>query len=143
MPASAAEERVDFAAYGVGRGFGEGPAYPIFGGESTSDAILRFAYPPPASTVFAGSIWSGQKVLWFVLPEAQGPILVRGRQLDGPHEVRFELGTLPPREMYFGPRVRRDRPSFTRLRAPGCYAYQVDGDGFTDLIVFRAVVGLA
>lgn len=31
-----------------------------------------------------------------------------------------------------------NRPSFTRVRAPGCYAYQVDGTGFTEIIVFQA-----
>ena len=34
----------------------------------------------------------------------------------------------------------RQFPSFTRLKAPGCYAYQVDGDGFQTVIVFRAEV---
>ena len=141
-PLSAPEQRVDFAAYGVGRGFGEGPAYPIFGGpDPPGEAVLRFRYPPPPASEFAGSAWGGQKVLWFILPEAAGPILVRGRQLDGSHEVRFELGTVPPRELYFGPRVRRDRPSYTRLQAPGCYAYQIDGLTFSRLIVFEARLG--
>lgn len=30
------------------------------------------------------------------------------------------------------------RPSFTRVREPGCYAYQVDGLGFSYVIVFEA-----
>ena len=46
--------------------------------------------------------------------------------------------------MRFGPHVNgtswRSFPSYTRLKAPGCYAYQVDGDGFRTIIVFRAVV---
>jgi hypothetical protein len=29
------------------------------------------------------------------------------------------------------------RPALTRLRAPGCYAYQIDGSTFSRLIVFR------
>jgi hypothetical protein len=31
----------------------------------------------------------------------------------------------------------RDRPSYTRVQAPGCYAWQFDGLGFT--IVFRVI----
>jgi hypothetical protein len=46
--------------------------------------------------------------------------LVRGYQLDGPNEVRF------------------DTPSLTRLRAPGCYAYQVDGRTFSYVVIFEA-----
>jgi hypothetical protein len=34
----------------------------------------------------------------------------------------------------------RNFHSYTRLRAPGCYAYQVDGAGFSDSIVFKAAV---
>jgi hypothetical protein len=32
----------------------------------------------------------------------------------------------------------RERASFTRVRAPGCYAYQIDGLGFSRRIVFRS-----
>jgi len=31
-------------------------------------------------------------------------------------------------------------PSYTRLRAAGCYGYQIDGTAFSRVIVFRAVV---
>ena len=30
-------------------------------------------------------------------------------------------------------------PSYTRVRGPGCYAYQIDGTTFSRVIVFRAV----
>ena len=29
--------------------------------------------------------------------------------------------------------------TYTRVRGGGCYAYQVDGTGFSEVIVFRAV----
>jgi hypothetical protein len=35
-------------------------------------------------------------------------------------------------------RALRYRPSYTRLRAPGCYAYQIDGTTFSRVIVFAA-----
>jgi hypothetical protein len=33
----------------------------------------------------------------------------------------------------------REWPSYTRVLVEGCYAYQVDGIGFSHAIVFRAV----
>jgi hypothetical protein len=73
-------------------------------------------------------------------PIYTGPVLVRGLQLDGPNELRFDRGLLPPRAMKIlsGSQQRRSRPSYTRVQAPGCYAYQVDGVGFRDVIVFEA-----
>jgi hypothetical protein len=32
----------------------------------------------------------------------------------------------------------RNFPSYTRLESPGCYAYEVKGDGFSYVIVFLA-----
>jgi hypothetical protein len=29
--------------------------------------------------------------------------------------------------------------SYTRVQEPGCYAYQIDGDGFSTIIAFEAV----
>lgn len=88
-------------------------------------------------------------MLWFVHPRYRGPILIRGRQLDGPHFVRFDRGSKPSAELRISPgesvawsrqvEGSRGRPSYTRLRAPGCYAYQIDGTTFSRVIVFRAV----
>jgi len=33
----------------------------------------------------------------------------------------------------------RGRPSYVRVRAPGCYAAQIDGTSFSRVIVFTAV----
>jgi hypothetical protein len=94
-----------------------------------------------------GSKWGGQKVLWIARPTYRGPVLIRGRQLDGPHELRFERGLSPVREMRLasiggstGDTGWQNLPSFTRLRAAGCYAWQVDGTSFSRVIVFRAVL---
>jgi len=62
-----------------------------------------------------------------------------GSSLDGPNELRFDNGMLPPRAMkILRAPPPRGRPSYTRVRAPGCYAYQVDGLGFSYVIVFEA-----
>jgi hypothetical protein len=131
-PVSTPDAAVDFSAYGVGTGLGAGPAYPIFG----SGATLRLA---PAVN-FESKLWGGQKVLWFVLPSYKGPVLIRGGRLDAKGDVRFEVGNVPPKELflpaYDGP---RDRASYTRLKTPGCYAYQIDGTSFSTIVVFRAV----
>ena len=67
--------------------------------------------------------------------ELCGPVLIRGRQLDGSHDMRFERGQIPVRER----RIQKARASgyprayssVTRIASPGCYAFQVDGLGFS------------
>ena len=120
-----------------GFGLGDGPAYPTLG----PDGVFNFG----GGREDGG--WFYEKMLWFVSPDDAGPILIRGGQLDGPNAVRFDEGADPPAEL------RLDRPAgfsvdapgwrtwvaYTRVRAAGCYAYQVDGEDFSDVIVFQAV----
>jgi hypothetical protein len=119
---------------------GAGPVYPIGGLPA-----LRFIYPVQPSQVYFPSEWSGNKVLW-VARRYRSPVLIRGRQLDGPNELRFGLAHNPTREMRWtsvggsSPGGWQNRPSTTRLRAPGCYAWQVDGTTFSRVIVFRALL---
>jgi hypothetical protein len=122
-----------------GAGIGAGPAYAALGVAAGAQGVLLIG--PPSN--FESTKWGGNKVLWYVSPQHQGPILVRGHQLDGPNEVRFEFGDVPPVELAFmagasDPSDWTNVPSYTRLRAPGCYAYQVDGTTFTEVIVFLA-----
>jgi hypothetical protein len=100
--------------------------------------------PRPALTSFINSAWSGARVTWLASSAYTGPILIRGREIGGPHAVGFGLGNVPYDQLQVndsaGPRAggTRQWPAFTRLRGPGCYAYQVDGTSFSDVIVFRA-----
>jgi hypothetical protein len=69
----------------------------------------------------------------------RGPVLIRGRQVGGPGAVGFGEGHVPYDELQLqtgsgGPPWQ----SFTRVRSPGCYFYQVDGTSFSETIVFRA-----
>ena len=80
-------------------------------------------------------------------PSYRGPVLIRGRQLDGTHHVRFGLAFVPPTELRIGSWGNATtapgwgfRASTTRLRAPGCYGYQIDGRTFSRVIVFQAVL---
>jgi hypothetical protein len=85
-------------------------------------------------------------VLWFVRPEFKGPVLIRGRRLDGPQWMRFDDGATPPAEIRIEPgetvtwegqvRGSRGRPSFVRVRAVGCYGVQIDGTTFSRVVVF-------
>ena len=93
-PVSAVDAKFNFDKYGVARGIGRGPAYPI--GFSQPGSVLQYLDPPPVNSEFAGSNWNGQKVLWFVAPSYRGPVLIRGRRLDAPDVLRFERGKVPP-----------------------------------------------
>jgi len=137
-PATAGRDVSNFRA-----ALGGGPIYPI---GLTYDGVLQYGH----NGVFEGAEWGGTKVLWISSADYRGPALIRGRQLDGPNEVRFMEGAAPPAELQFpvggsgsSPDLEpgwSQLPSYTRIRAPGCYAYQVDGLGFTEVIIFEAVL---
>lgn len=122
--------------------WGDGPAWPVFGGVFTTDIPFEFASAGPEYAE-----WGVRKAMWAIDKRYVGPTLVRGRQLDGPNELRFENGSPgfteegrlhPATELRFtgGGYVW---PAVTRARELGCYAYQVDGIGFSRRIVFVAV----
>ncbi len=120
-----------------GTALGVGPIYPVGLG---TDALLAY------STLGFSGPWWGQKVLWVGDPAYHGLALVRGRQLDGPNEVRFNDGADPAAELRLDSSAPDNTtggwnnwPSYTRVRAPGCYGYQVDGEGFSLVIPFTAV----
>jgi hypothetical protein len=117
--------------------FGPGPAYPTLGG-SSGRASIRLTWSP-TDPPYLG--WAGTKVLWGV-PRYAGAVLIRGRQLDGPNEVGFDLGPqwthrVHPEIRLVGPEYDL-HPAATFVRAPGCYAYQVDTFRSSYLIVFQA-----
>jgi hypothetical protein len=135
------------AARRVSRSFG--PAVgtgPVFAVGLGSKTIFPFEYPSNKQSIFYGSGWGGDKVLWIGSPSYTGPVLIRGEQLNGSHAVGFSLGDGPAAytNLQFPPgKPRSDHgwrnwPTETRLQASGCYAYQVDGTTFSEVIVFIA-----
>ena len=142
-PVSSVDVSVDWDAANIfgGSGIGHGPVYPGLGSDSTLNA--------PRDTQFGGP-WNGQKVLWYVLPSYRGPVLIRGRRLDGPEWMRFDGGKLPSDELRIArgetviwtgqPEGSRGRPSRVRVRAAGCYGAQIDGTTFTRTVVFRVTL---
>jgi hypothetical protein len=91
--------------------------------------------------------WYEAKVPWASRTGYLGWTLIRGARLDGPGHVRVEL-QLADSSMVGGDAVAVEVqadwqfwPGSTEVTSAGCYAYQVDGGGFTEVIVFRAEVG--
>jgi len=115
----------------VGTAWGPGPIYPA--GLGNDAPVLRYSYPPAPETGWGD--WGGNKINWLRDLAYPGPVLIRGLRLDGPDELRFNDGRLPSLSMR---QKGRSNPSYTRVRIPGCYAYQVDGTTFSDTIAFEA-----
>jgi hypothetical protein len=142
-----------FVNRNIGVAVGQPPIYAQYNVGSPAEGVLR--YSTAAAFGAAPSVWGGQSVLWVIRPEALGPVLVRGRQIDGPNELRFNGGI--EQQGYVGswsaaallPELRLLGSydavswsywgSFMRLSAPGCYAYQVDGLTFSYVFIFQAV----
>lgn len=95
----------------------------------------------------SGSQWLEAEVTWTAVGGYTGPVLIRGGML-GSGGLGFGTGAVPYDELQLldagqgAPRVTGDGRAwitYTRIRSGGCYAYQVDGAGFSEVVVFRAV----
>jgi hypothetical protein len=94
--------------------------------------------------------WFALQTLWFATPGYRGPFIVRAKRpgTRGPIEVRPRQTGLQPRS---GPLVvggkttpntqdgYRTAPGSTWVSSPGCYAWQVDGRNFSEMIVVDAL----
>ncbi|GAA0925039.1 hypothetical protein [Nonomuraea longicatena] len=115
---------------------GGGPAGPI------TSARVEY-YAPSEGNLLKTLDWGAQKVAWAVDPTVTEPVLVRGRRIDAPGRLGFDDPVV--RELLLDPVTDaspggwRQYPSLTRVRAPGCYAYQVDLSLGSHTIVVRAV----
>ena len=67
-----------------------GPIYPVGLGVNAVLTYSNDGFPAP---------WGGQKVLWVGDPAYHGLALVRGHQLDGSNELRFNDGADPAAEL--------------------------------------------
>ena len=136
-PLSRRAPEITARRYGTDGAMGPGPVYPIL----PSRSILALVRPDTW-----GRRWAGEKVFWLVRPDYSGPVLIRGRRLDGWQWMRFDDGKRPPAEIRIRPgetvkwtrqaRGSRGRPSYVRVRAPGCYGVQIDGTSFSAVVVF-------
>ncbi len=98
-------------------------------------------------TAFIGSPWKAARVEWVASGSYRGPVLIRGARTDGSGAIGFGEGHVPADELQLlqsGQQVPKPAGggrawlSFTRVRVPGCYAYQIDGTSFSRVITFRA-----
>jgi hypothetical protein len=130
---------------------GDGPVYAGFRG------IPRlFQAFPAAKSGLAPSTWRTGDTVWISAPRYRGAVLVRGRRIDGKGTIGFGRSARPPLELRLPagrwnappdilrrwPRAARNGWRFaldqTRFRADGCYAFQIDGKSFSEVIVFGA-----
>ena len=108
---------------------------------------------------YAHEGWHWNKVVWTRDPQYTGPIVIRGRQLNGPEILRFPAkgeGRWPkaPELTHSSLHVpavhhRQTDPTlggtgwweeiftWVVVRTPGCYGVQIDGVGFSTTIVFE------
>ena len=129
-----ASRRVDEAH---GPALGDGPIYAVGHGPDATITLRN-------DSLRDGGWWYW-KVIWIRVGDFVGHVLVRGRQLDGPNVLRFSGSNVakPRADLRLLFRTETNEgagPRYTRLRAPGCYGYQVDSASFSQVIVFRAAL---
>jgi hypothetical protein len=90
--------------------------------------------------------WLALKTLWFSMPTYQGPFVIRAKRLGQPGPAALGEGpTVAPLVVPPGPTLNsgegyREAPGGLWVRTPGCYAWQVDGLTFSEVLVVRAVL---
>jgi hypothetical protein len=80
--------------------------------------------------------WLVQKVLWLVRRRYDGPVLIRGGRIGGQRRMLFDGNRSKVSQLRFSGSTQ---PSEVLVAAPGCYGWQIDGRGFSRMLVFRAV----
>ncbi len=137
-------------------GLGAGPVYVAF------PAIPRVLdlFPPERNSPLEKSRWRSTETVWVSEPAYDGPVLVRGHQLDGANRIGFGTRVGPDWELRLsaGNWAEGSKPlrawgrrlhprkgwrvafAHVRIRAEGCYAFQVDGGSFSERIGFYTAV---
>jgi hypothetical protein len=120
---------------------GRGPVFLVGVGHADAATINMTFSSPDAQG------WYAQKTPWVVSRGYEGPLLVRAARIDRRGKVRFAYGSgqhLP--ELYWQEGADQSLPpdpnyrlltSETLVRSRGCYAFQVDGTSFSNIIVMR------
>jgi hypothetical protein len=124
-----------FSPFGSGYAAGTGPVYALLGGPS--NGAVGFGGPVEG--------WYGGKVLWMLAPSIGSEVRVRGRQIDGQGPLGFDNVVPPSPELRVEPSPTNSgwtgQPSTVRVQHSGCYAFQVDVQHVSEVIVFAAQVG--
>jgi hypothetical protein len=125
-------------SYIGGIALGTGPVRVIAGSNRRGVAeLINPSSSPP---------WLALKTLWFSLPAYQGPFVIRAKRLGHPGPVTLaDPPVMTPLVVPPGPTLNsafgyRTVPGGLFVETPGCYAWQVDGLNFSEIIVVRAVL---
>ena len=118
---------------------------PVYAGSVNPDGIQKLIVLEDRGGPVRG--WRGFKTRWVIYPSYAGPVLIRGRELGGSTPVGFGSDPTPWPELQLWPRAPNEAAEYprdflglaTRVPRPGCYAWQLDGDHFTEVIVFQAI----
>ncbi|HEX8982637.1 MAG TPA: hypothetical protein VF792_07705 [Ktedonobacterales bacterium] len=137
---------------GYGAASGDGPAYIVGLG---ADGVLHAVRPAVDSS--GAAAWGYQFTLFVIDPVYQGPLLARGAQINGSHPLLFNGGLdqasgFSPQTITLLSQLRLESgpafgapwptfPAYLRMLEPGCYAIQIDGVTFSEMILFRIVFG--
>lgn len=127
---------------------GNGPVYLV------NEAITNPVTFLDAGSSDPGSSWKISKVFWEINASYTGPALVRGAQIDGTHALNFNggLGQTAGNNQGTEPilhelRLQGDPHgqwktylSFVRIQQAGCYALQIDGQNFSEIIVIQGTM---
>lgn len=95
--------------------------------------------------------WFALQTIWFATPGYGGPFVVRGGRLGRRSPIEVQpggTGLTPgsgPLVVPAGPTLNtqdgyRTVPGSTWVTSAGCYAWQVDGQGFTEVIVIDTLM---
>jgi hypothetical protein len=136
----------------VGPAVGAGPVY--VAGANIATGTLGFV--DGRTYASTATPWGGTLQFWAGDSTLHEAVLVRGRQLDGSRPLAFNGGLQQPN---YSPQDDAATPlpdlwllgdgygynaytglgiQYTRMQAPGCYGYQIDGASFSEAIIFRA-----
>jgi hypothetical protein len=125
---------------------GGGPVYFAAGAYNADDrATMKLITGGPLAS---GTGWGIAKTPIMMKKRLKGPLLLRGGRLDVPGILGFggHLGRRPFVALQLpGKRAEITRGSFkgfgfnTWALSDGCYAVQVDGRTFSEVVVFRVV----
>jgi hypothetical protein len=135
------------AALGPWPGLAELKRGPVYGALIGGAPRIVFLSGQPT---IGESNWRVVRTIWSSRPSYEGPVLVRGGRLDRPgrlgfgsrdrprKELRLPVGSWPRQRRWVDPSREGWRATSvpTRIRAPGCYAFQVDGLGFSYVLAF-------
>jgi hypothetical protein len=140
-----------------GYALGPGPAYPILAIRRDRNGIYHYG------SMLTDNGWWIVETSWMIDAREQGAMLLRGASLTGAPLILFvattgtrelnrqtTFGKSPPIELYgqlvlltgkdvpnISKSGTREYASATAILGPGCYAFQVDGKTFSNVIVFQ------